>query len=270
MNQDKLVSIGIDKLLYWGPRVITVIVVFVVARIVARWLANRSLAVMEKKSVDPTIARFGSKIIRYAVLTAAVIGCLGIAGIETTSFAALIAAMGLAIGMALQGTLSNFAAGVMLLIFRPFKVDDFISVSDESGTVEEIELFTTAIQTLDGKRVFIPNSKVFGEKIQNLSFYDGKRRVDIPVGADYSANIDQTRQALNAAAAKVNNQLAGSSPQVFLKSLGDSCVDWEVRIWCHESHYWTVHEETIQAVKESLDAANIGIPFPQMDVHLDK
>jgi len=266
----KLVNMGIDKALYWGPRVIAVIVVFLVARIVARWLSNRSLKVMEKRGVDQTIARFGSKLIRYAVMAAAIIGCLSIAGIETTSFAALIAAMGLAIGMALQGTLSNFAAGVMLLMFRPFKVEDFINVADESGTVEEIELFTTAIRTLDGRRVFIPNSKVFGEKIQNLSFYDGKRRVDIPVGADYSADISQTRAALTSAAAKVSNQLAGSSPQIFLKSLGDSCVDWEVRIWCHESNYWTVHEDTIQAVKESLDAAKIGIPFPQMDVHLDK
>ena len=224
---------------------------------------------LEKRDFDATLTRFFAKLTRYVILIGVVLGCLGVFGIQTASFAAVLAAAGFAVGLAFQGTLGNFSAGVMLLVFRPFKVGDFVEVNGETGTCEHIDLFTCEFRTLDNKKLIIPNGAVFGSTITNYTGYD-IRRVDIDVGAEYSADIDATRAALEKAANDIPKMLKDPAPQVFLKALGASSVDWQVRIWCKTEDFWDVWQSTTQACKTSLDAAGIGIPFPQQDVHLDE
>jgi len=163
--------------------------------------------------------------------------------------------------------LGNFASGVMLLLFRPFKVNDYIVLSDTAGTVEEIDLFTTRINTMDNRHVIVPNGEIFGSKLENYTRNE-LRRVDVSVGAAYSADIDRTRQALERAVMSVNEGVTSPPPQVYLDQLGASSVDWQLRVWCEPANYWGVREELTAAAKQQLDLANIGIPFPQMDIHV--
>lgn len=246
--------------------IVGVVIAFFVGKWVAGVISNLIAKSMRRSEIDETLTKFAANMIRYGIITLVVIACLGVFGIETTSFAAVIGAMGLAIGLAFQGTLSNISAGVMLIIFRPFDVGDFVTVAGVSGLVTEIGLFTVAMDTLDNRRVILPNSKVFGDTIENVTHND-KRRVDIDVGCDYTADIDQTRSVLEAAVKDIEGTV--DPAQIFLVSLGASSVDWQVRVWCKTDDYWGMHERVIRAVKYGLDAANIGIPYPQMDVHLD-
>lgn len=264
-NLQGLASIAVS----WGARIVGVLLVLIVAWAVAGAVKRSLMRACEKRGLDATLSRFFSNLARYAVIAGAVLGCLGVFGIETASFAALIAAMGLAVGLAFQGTLSNFAAGAMLLVFRPFKVGDFVRVAGEAGTVKELELFTTELSTPDNRRLIIPNSKVFGDTIENVTHHP-TRRVDVPVGVSYSADLRRCREVLGSAVGDVPGVLDDPAPQVFLSDLGDSSVNWAVRVWANTGDYWKVHEALVQAVKARLDEAGIEIPFPQMDVHLDR
>jgi small conductance mechanosensitive channel len=194
--------------------------------------------------------------------------CLSYFGIETTGFAAVIGAAGLAIGLAFQGTLSNFAAGAMLLIFRPYKVGDLVNVAGHLGKVTEIELFTTTIDTLDRRRVIVPNSSIYGTVIENVT-YHAWRRVDVPVGVAYAADIDETRAALDRAIRSVPGVLAEPAAEVALLGLGASSVDWAVRVYAPRDKFGDVKQATIRAVKRELDHSGIAIPFPQLDIHFD-
>ena len=250
-----------------------IVAVMFIAYIVAAYL-GRIVGGIVTKRVDKTLGKFLTKAIRNMILlVAAMVALQTTTGADLTAFAAILAAAGFAVGMALQGTLGNFAAGIMLLIFRPFKVDDYIVVADTEGTVEEIDLFTTRLNTLDNRHVIIPNGEIFGAKLENYT-RNAVRRVDINVGAAYSADLDVTREALNRAVAEVVTDIAAKGqtgapmPEVFLLGLGASSVDWQVRVWCSPELYWAVHEKLTYAAKTNLDAANIGIPFPQMDVHV--
>jgi small conductance mechanosensitive channel len=259
----------IDPLIEYGPKVLGVLLALFFAWVIAGWTERGVRTTLEKRNFDATLTRFFAKLGRYLILIGAILGCLGVFGIQTASFAAVLAAAGFAIGMAFQGTLGNFSAGIMLLAFRPFKVGDFVEVNGETGTCEHIDLFTCEFRTLDNKKLIIPNGSVFGSTITNYTGYD-TRRVDINVGAEYSADVDATRAALEKAAASIPRMLKDPAPQVFLKGLGDSSVDWQVRIWCKTADFWDVWQATTRACKLSLDEAGIGIPFPQQDVHLDE
>ncbi|MEM7316680.1 MAG: mechanosensitive ion channel family protein, partial [Planctomycetota bacterium] len=184
-----------------------------------------------------------------------------------TSFAAILAAAGFAVGMALQGTLSNFAAGVMLLVFRPFKVGDYISVAGSEGVVEEIDLFTTRMNSLDNRHLIVPNSSIFGETIENFTKND-LRRVDVNVGAEYKADLRHTRQVLSDAIAVIPGGVSDPAPEVYLVELADSSVNWQCRVWCRPENYWEVRQRVTTVAKDALDNAGIGIPFPQMDLHV--
>lgn len=266
---DAEMSNYLDPIIEYGPKVLGVLLALFFAWVIASWTERGVRSALEKRNFDATLTRFFAKLGRYLILIGAVLGCLGVFGIQTASFAAVLAAAGFAVGMAFQGTLGNFAAGIMLLAFRPFKVGDFVEVNDEKGTCEHIDLFTCEFRTLDNKKLIIPNGAVFGSTITNYTGYD-IRRVDIDVGAEYSADLDATRAALEQAAASIPGMLKDPAPQVFLKGLGGSSVDWQVRIWCKTGDFWDVWQATIQASKASLDQAGIGIPFPQQDVHLDE
>ena len=233
----------------YGPTLVGAIAFIFVAWIAAGWAGSILKTGMRRAGFDETLSGFGGKGAKFFVLLVAFLGGATVA-----------------IGLAFQGTLSNFAAGIMLLFFRPFKVGDYIKVADEDGFVSELGVFTTLMNTLDHRRVIIPNSNVFGTKIQNYTAND-KRRVDIDVGTEYSADLDTTRKVLEGVIDKIPGALNDSGNMVFLKCLGASSVDWQVRVWCKTSDYWSVWQATTREVKVSLDAANIGIPFPQMGVH---
>lgn len=265
---EKLVESLMKEAPAWGAKIVGVLVLMFVAMIVAGWAKRAVQKSLDKREFDKTISKFAANMLRYLILIAAVLGCLGVFGVETTSFAAVIGAAGLAIGLAFQGTLANFASGIMLLIFRPFKVGDVIKVADEVGTVEEIELFTTAMTALDNRRIIVPNASVFGNKIINITHHS-ERRVDIPVGVSYDADIDETRKALEACVPEIKGVLEDPPPQIFLKELADSSVNWQVRVWCKTEDYWDVWQDTIRVAKKSLEGAKLTIPFPQMDVHID-
>lgn len=196
-----------------------------------------------------------------------VLACLQRFGINTASFAAVLAATGFAVGLAFQGILANFSSGIMLLIFRPFKVGDFVVVSGTSGTVKEIDLFSTALDTPDNRRIIMPNGKVFGEVIENVT-HNSERRVDVDVGVHYKEDLDRTRAVLKQAALGIANRLADKEPEVILTGLNASSVDYRLRIWGHPKDYWQIREDALVAAKRALDAAGITIPFPQLDVHV--
>ena len=252
----------------WAMNIAGALLALFVGWLVAGWVARKVRSLVQRRNLDATLGNFFANIIRYLILVAVILGVLGVFGIETSSFAAVIGAAGLAVGLAFQGTLSNFAAGVMLLAFRPFKVGDYVEIGSESGTVVEIELFHTELKTPDAKMKIVPNSKIWGDAITNYSVHP-QRRVDVPVGVDYSADCDQVRGILLRVAESVEGGLADPAPAAFLKELGGSSVDWVVRVWVNTPDFWAVHERLVRDVKKALDQAEIGIPYPQMDVHLD-
>lgn len=224
-----------------------------------------------RKRVDETLGRFVGKAVFYTIMFGVVGAVLSKMGAPLGGLAAMLAAAGFAVGLAFQGTLSNFAAGVLMLVFRPFKVGDFVNAGGVSGTVNEIDLFTTTLDTPDNRRIIVPNSSIAGGTIENVSFH-AHRRVEVLVGVDYKADIETTRAALEAAVtahAAVMIGGEGRGGQVVLASLGDSAVNWKVRMWVDKANYWSINESLTAAVKIHLDSANIGIPFPQMDVHID-
>ena len=221
------------------------------------------------EKVDLTLGKFLAKAVRNVLMIIVAMAVLGYFGIDVTAFAAVLAAAGFAVGMALQGTLSNFAAGVMLLIFRPFKVDEYIRVAGTEGKVEEIDLFTTRLNALDNRHLIIPNGEIFGSLLENYTRNE-TRRVDVNVGAAYEADLDETRRALEKAVQMVQMQglALHENGQVYLDQLGGSSVDWQLRVWCKPQDFFDVREQLTEAAKRSLDAAGISIPFPQMDVNV--
>jgi small conductance mechanosensitive channel len=240
----------------------------IVSWIVAGWVRRIVRRGFETAGVDDTLGIFLSNLARWAILIMAVLAALGMFGIQTTSFAAVIGAAGIAIGLAFQGTLSNIASGVMLLIFRPFKVNDVIKAAGVTGKVIEISLFTTSFDTADNRRIFVPNALIFGGTIENVT-YHAKRRVEVSVGTDYSADLDEVRAALERAIVSVEGVLDDPKSQVYLMELSASSIDWAVKVWCKTDNYSAVREAVIRAVKIELDTAGIDIPFPQMDVHVN-
>ncbi len=254
-------------LVQYVPRIVGLLLALWAARILSNWsgrLVKRSLT-----NKDEVLQKFLSSLTRYTVLVVCIVAALGYVGMETASFAAVLAASGLAIGLAFQGTLSNFSAGVMLLIFRPFKVNDYIEAGGETGVVVGMELFSTELKSLDNKRIILPNSTIFGANITNYAHHP-VRRVDVPVGTDYSADIDETRKILESVPNNVEGVIGDPGPQIFLAGLGTNSVDWQVRVWCNTPEYWDVYQAITAQTKRTLDAAGIGIPFPQRDLHLDK
>ncbi|MFW5681783.1 MAG: mechanosensitive ion channel family protein [Phycisphaeraceae bacterium] len=247
-----------------------VLLVLIVAYFLGKFLGRVAGGAVGKR-IDTTLGKFLRKLVFYSILVFALLGVLGYFGISVASFAAVLAAAGFAIGLAFQGTLSNFAAGIMLLTFRPFRVGQVVKINDEMGIVDEIELFHTTLDTFDKRRIIMPNSQIFGNTIENVSHHP-ERRVDVNVGVEYSADLDKTREVLSTACESLKEKMIegeGRGYQIYLWELGNSSVNWIVRFWTHGDNYWPVREQLTRAVKMHLDEAGLGIPFPQMDVHLD-
>jgi small conductance mechanosensitive channel len=256
-------------ILGWAASIAKALVLLIIVWIVAGWARRGATKGFEKANFDVTLSKFFSSLIRWAILLLGILAILGIFGVETTSFAAVLAGAGLAIGMAFSGTLGSFAAGVMLLAFRPFKVGDVVTVAGVTGKVDQIGIFTTTLDTPDNRRFILPNGNITGQTIENISHH-AVRRADVSVGTDYSADVDRTRAVLERVAHELPGRLQNKDPQVALVELGASSVDWQVRIWVDAADFWPLKEAATRAIKVALDEAGIGIPFPQMDVHLDQ
>ncbi|MFP4356126.1 MAG: mechanosensitive ion channel family protein [Phycisphaerae bacterium] len=251
------------------PLIAGALVLLVIGAIISAWFGRRISGLLQRSKVEKTLARFLGRISSWGMFLLAILACLSIFDVQTTSFAAIIGGSALAVGLAFQGSLSNLAAGIMLMIFRPYKIDDLVELADETGKVAELRLFFTLVDTFDNRRLMIPNSEIFGSVIENWTFHD-KRRVDVPVGVEYPADLDKTRQVLTDCTKNIPGILEDPAPAILLIELGDSSINWQVRVWAPADEYLAVRDATVRAVKQALDAADLGIPFPQMDVHLFK
>jgi small conductance mechanosensitive channel len=251
----------------YGLKVIAAIAVFIVGRWIAKMLTTLIEKVMNKRRVDPTIVSFVANLIYIALLVFVVLAALGQLGIQTTSFIAVIGAAGLAIGLALQGSLANFAAGFLMIIFRPFKVGDFIEGAGVAGTVEAIQIFTTQLLTPDNKTIIIPNAGLTAGNITNYSA-KGTRRVDLVIGIGYGDDVDHAKKVISDVLAKEERILKDPAPKIMLIELADSSVNFAVRPWVAANDYWGVYSTLTENIKKSFDAEGISIPFPQRDVHV--
>ena len=256
-----------DIVTVWGLKVIAAIAIFIIGRWIAKLVRRGVMRMMERAKVDATIIGFVSNIAYITLLAFVVIAALGQLGIQTTSFIAILGAAGLAIGLALQGSLANFAAGFLMIIFRPFKVGDFIEGAGVAGVVEEMQIFTTTLKTGDNKIIIVPNAKLSGDNIINYSARE-TRRVDMTVGVAYDADLSKVKEVLNDIISKEERILADPAPQVAVAELADSSVNFIVRVWTSTSDYWGVKFAVTETVKNRFDAEGIGIPFPQRDIHI--
>ena len=242
--------------------------ILIFGRILARILCRRVVEpVMAKARIDETLVKFSSNLINVAMTAFLVMAAIETMGIETASLAALIAAAGLAVGFALQGSLANFASGVMIILFKPFKVGDYIEAAGTAGVVEEIQIFNTLMRTTDNKKIFIPNSKVTGDNITNFS---GKttRRIDLVIGCGYADDVLAVRQFLEGVIAADERVLDDPEPIVRLHELGDSSVDFIVRPWVNSEDYWECRWDLTEKIKLGFDEQGFTFPFPSRDVHL--
>ena len=251
---------------------LTNIALGIVIILVALFLAGRARAIVSKTCrkarVDETLGSFFAQLAKWAIIGIGLVSAIGYMGVPTASFAAVIGGASLAIGLAFQGSLGNLAAGVMLLIFRPFKIGDVVQVGGVTAKVTQIDLFTTMLDTPDNRRIIMPNGNIFGNEIENIT-YHATRRVDVEVGTEYPADLDKVREVLMGAIKKTQGVLTDPEPVVYLKELGGSSINWAVRAWADTADYWAIKESLTRQIKYDLDAADIGIPFPQMDVHID-
>lgn len=256
-----------ELLTIYGLKLVAAIAVLIVGRWIAKGLTGFTEKMLNKRQVDPTIVSFVANLTYIALLVFVVLAALGQLGIQTTSFIAVIGAAGLAIGLALQGSLSNFAAGFLMIIFRPFKVGDFIEGAGVSGTVEKIQIFTTQLKTPDNKTIIIPNAKLSGDNIVNFSV-KGTRRVDFVFGIGYDDDIDKARKIITDVIENDARVLKDPPPIIAVMELADSSVNFVVRPWVKVPDYWDLWFDVTETVKKRFDAEGISIPFPQRDVHV--
>jgi small conductance mechanosensitive channel len=251
----------------YGLKIIAAIVIFVVGRWVARALRNMLKRMMAKGNVDEILVSFVGNLTYIALLAFVIIAALNQLGIQTTSFIAVIGAAGLAVGLALQGSLANFAAGVLMIIFRPFTAGDYIEGAGVAGIVEKAHIFTTQLKTPDNKTIIIPNAKIMGDNITNYSAKD-TRRVDMVIGVGYGDDLKKVREILEDILAKDDRILDDPAPTIGVLELGDNSVNFAVRPWVKSEDYWGVYFDSTETVKRRFDEEGISIPFPQRDVHL--
>ncbi len=243
------------------------IAIFVVGKIVARAVTNLIGKIMQRGKVDRTLVGFTQNIVYGVLLIVVVLAALGQVGIETTSFIAILGAAGLAIGLALQGSLSNFASGVMMIIFRPFKAGDFVEVAGVSGVIEEINIFTCQLRTGDNKTMFIPNGSIMDGNIINYSVKP-TRRVDMIFGIGYDDDLLKAKNLINEMLAEDERILKSPAPTVGVVELADSSVNFAVRPWVNSGDYWAVYFDFHERLKLRFDQEGISIPYPQSDIHV--
>jgi small conductance mechanosensitive channel len=258
-----------EMLTKFGLKIVAAILIFVIGRWVARLVQKVMEKTMTKAKVDSVLIPFTTNLIYTAMLVFVVIAALGQLGVQTTSFITVLGAAGLAVGLALQGSLSNFASGVLIIIFRPFHTGDYIEGGGVSGVVKAIHIFTTTLTTPDNKRVIVPNSKMMGDNIINYSA-EGTRRIDLTASISYGDNIDTAKAALLDLLNKDPRVLKDPAPFVGVSAMAESSIDFTVRPWVKVADYWAVFFDLNEAIKKRIEAEGLTIPFPQRDVHLYK
>ncbi len=266
-NIAKLMDEGPTLLMTYGTQIVMALLIFFIGKWLAKLLSNFLEKTMNARGVDKTIGKFTKNIVYYLAVVVVIVATLGEIGVQTASFVAIIGAAGLAVGLALQGSLSNFAAGVLLIMFRPIRVGDFVEAGGTAGVVNEISIFSTIFKTGDNKTVIVANSDIMGGVITNYSL-EKTRRVDLDIGVSYEANLQQVRDELQSLISEEERVLPDKDVLIAVKSLGDSAVVFVVRIWVNSGDYWPVYFSMLEKVKNRFDEKGIGIPYPQMDVHV--
>ena len=254
---------GVD----FGLNLLKAIIIFYVGKMVIGLLVRGMRKVMQRQEVDQTLETFVSNLVRMVLMVIVVIAAIGALGIQTTSFIAIFGAAGLAVGLALQGSLSNFASGVLIVLFRPYRVGDFVEAAGISGAVLEVQILTTVLKTGDNKQIIVPNGQIMDSIITNYSAND-TRRVDMVVGVSYDDDLDKVRATLEELVAAEERILDDPACTIAVSELADSSVNFVVRPWAKTSDYWGVMFDMTEAIKKRFDKEGISFPFPQQDVHL--
>lgn len=261
----KFITIGTD----FGIKAITALLIFVIGRFAAKLIKKIVQKAMSRAKVDQTLISFTTNLTYIALMAFVVIASLSKLGIQTTSFVAIIGAAGLAIGLALQGSLSNFAAGVILIIFRPFKAGDYIEGGGVAGSVKEIQIFTTILTSPDNKTIIVPNSKLTGDNIVNYAT-QGTRRLDMVFSIGYGDDIDKAKEVLSQVVKNDPRLLNDPAPKIAVLEHADSSINIVCRPWVKADDYWDVYFDMMENVKKAFDKEGISIPFPQTDIHIIK
>ena len=256
-----------EMVIAYAPKFILAIIVLLIGLRIIRFITGLLSKSLKKKEVDPTLAPFAVNLLNWTLKIMLVISVAAMLGVETTSFIAVLGAMGLAVGLALQGTLGNFAGGVLLMVFKPYRVGDLIETQGQIGTVKEIQIFNSILVSPQNKMVIIPNGAVMNGEIVNYTIL-GKIRVDITVGISYESDIVEARKVLLLVMTNHPLVLGEPAPFVGVSELGDSSVNLAVRPHCDPKDYWTVYFDILEQSKLALDKNAITIPFPQVDVHM--
>jgi len=264
---DSLLEKFQESLTAYGPNIVAALLILFLGWWIAKILTSLTRRLLARSNVDDTLISFLANITYMGLMVLVVIAAIGKLGVNTTSFAAVIAAAGLAIGFALQGSLANFAAGVMLILFRPFKVGDYVEAAGVSGVVEEIQVFATMLRTPDNKQVVVGNAAVTGDSITNYSAKE-TRRIDLVFGIGYGDDIKQARGIIEGIFAEDDRILQDPAPTIGLLELGDNSVNLAVRPWVRTADYWAVYFDLNERIKLAFDAGGISIPFPQRDLHV--
>lgn len=259
----KLQSVGLD----FATNLLVAIVIFLVGRTVAKVLSNAARKVMQARELDQILVSFVSSLLYWTMMAFVIIAAINKLGIQTTSLIAIMGAAGLAIGLALQGSLSNFAAGVLIVLFRPYRVGDFVEAAGVSGAVVQVQILTTILKTGDNKQVIVPNSEIMSSIITNYSAND-TRRVDLVVGVSYDDDLDKVRDTLKEIIAAEPRVLDEPECVIAVSELGDSSVNFVVRPWVQTSDYWPVLFDLTETIKKRFDAEGLSFPYPQQDVHM--
>lgn len=266
---DKLLQQNIVDLylIPWSIKIVTALLIFIIGRWLAKLLVKMSRKVMQKSNIDQMLIDFIANILYALLLIVVVLAALDQLGVKTTSALAILGAAGLAIGLSLQNSLSNFAAGVMLIIFRPFKKGDYVEAAGTAGIVESITVFTTLMRTGDNREVTVPNGQIYSGTITNYSARD-TRRLDMTFSIGYEDDIKLAKSLIEKTLSEESRILPEPAPIIWVSELGASSVDLAVRPWVNSSDYWPVRSDLLQNIKAAFDSNGISIPFPQQDVHI--
>lgn len=267
LNMERILNQLFDWGTLYGTKVIGAIIILIVGRIVVSFLSKMVKKVLRKANTEETITKFVTTLTRIGLMIFVILAALSTLGVETASIIAVIGAAGLAVGFALQGSLSNFASGIMLIVFRPIKKDDLAEIAGHLGVIKEVHIFHTVMVSLENKRVIIPNSKITSDSIVNYSA-EGYLRCDMVFGVSYGDDIDKAKAILEKIMHSDSRVMAEPPYMVAVKTLNNSSVDFAVRPYVKVEDYWGVYFDTTEQVKKQFDAAGVTIPFPQRDVHM--
>lgn len=256
-----------DYAIPWGINLVLAIIIFVVGKWLTKLIVKSVKQVMIRSNLDQVLVNFLGSMLKAALMVVVIVAALDQLGVDTKSVLAIFAAAGLAVGLALKDSLSNFAAGVMIVLFKPFKIGDFIEAAGISGVVEKTGIFNTIMRTGDNREINVPNSKIYGDVITNFSARD-TRRIDLVVGIGYDDNIKAARDILENILQNESRILEDPAPVILVSELGASSVDLAVRPWVNSADYWNVRSDLLETIKSEFDAKGISIPYPQTDVHL--